>query len=94
MAGFGFDAGAGDLLENVTIPVEVTGAYKKYLNGVVEKEGVSLNSFITDAIGEKIDRLDGEPMQEGVLANLIEWLRTHGNTDTEILDCIAYLGKE
>lgn len=32
-----------DLLENVTIPVEVTGAYKKYLNSIVEKEGVSLN---------------------------------------------------
>lgn len=34
-----------------------------------------------------------EEMQKSELAALIEWLKAHGHTDTEIVECLEYISK-
>ena len=34
-----------------------------------------------------------EEIQKGELAALIEWLKAHGHTDTEIVECLEYISK-
>ncbi|MBE6035012.1 MAG: hypothetical protein E7222_10010 [Clostridiales bacterium] len=83
-----------DLEKNVCAPVEMPKAYKIYLDGVVENAGKSLNDFITDAIGEKIDKTDNEEIPAGLIQRIMEWLKDHGHSDKEILDCILYMCKD
>ena len=33
-------------------------------------------------------------MTEGQTVKLIEWLKEHGHSDSQIVDCIAYINKK
>lgn len=35
-----------------------------------------------------------EEMSSADIARLIEWLRNHGHTDTEIVQCLEYITKK
>lgn len=59
-----------------------------------ENSGKSLQGFILDAIEEQIKRdQDGENIPQGLINNLIIWLKNHGHTEKEIVDCIESISK-
>ena len=74
------------------IPLDVKKEYHEYLKGVAQEHGMSVNGFIKEAIDEKCNNVKDE-IPEGLIQNLMAWLRDHGHTDADIVDCIEYLGK-
>ena len=56
--------------------------------------GKSLQSFILDAVAEKIKRdQDGENIPAGMISSLTAWLKDHGFTEDQIIDCIESISK-
>lgn len=54
----------------------------------------SLQGYILDAIDEQIKKdQDGDNVSQGLLTSLDRWLRGHGHSEDEILDCIETISK-
>ena len=56
--------------------------------------GKSLQGFILDAVDEQIKRdQDGENIPAGMLDSLTAWLKNHGFSEEQIIDCIETISK-
>lgn len=56
--------------------------------------GKTPDVYIHDAVEEQIKRdQDGENIPQGLINNLILWLKKHGHTEKEIVDCIESISK-
>ena len=55
--------------------------------------GMSVNTYVMEAIEEKIDNVKEEIPSE-VFVNLMDWLKRKGHTDEEITDCLKCLAGE
>ena len=72
------------------VPLDVPNEFYVYLKGVAEEQGRSVNGFIKEAINEKCSGAKDELPQE-LLPNLMKWLKEHGHSESEIVDCIEHL---
>ena len=72
------------------IPLDVPNEFFTYLKGVAESQGKSVNGFIKEAINEKCEGINDELPPE-LLPNLMKWLKEHGHSEAEIVDCISHL---
>ena len=72
-------------------PLKPTGEKIRAAAAAADK---SLQGFILDAVAEKIKRdQDGENIPQGLINNLIIWLKNRGYTESEIVDCIESISK-
>lgn len=56
--------------------------------------GKTPDEYIHDAVEAQITRdQDGENIPQGLMNNLIIWLKDHGHTVNEIVDCIESINK-
>ena len=56
--------------------------------------GKSLQGYILDAVDEQIKKdEDGENIPQGLLSNLIKWLKEKNLSEDQILDCVEAIGK-
>ena len=76
------------------IPLDVQKEYHEYIKGIAKAHNKSVNGLIKEAIEEKLERIDGDPVPNNLIKNLIEWLKKTNHTDKEITDCIKYLGTD
>lgn len=74
------------------IPLDVKKEYHEYLKGIAQEHGMSVNGFIKEAIDEKCNNVKDDIPPE-VITNLMEWLKNHGHSDSDIVDCISSLNK-
>jgi len=72
------------------IPLDVKKEYHEYLKGVAKEHGMSVNGFIKEAIDEKCANVKDE-LPTTLIPNLMAWLKEHGHSDEEVLDCINHL---
>jgi len=75
------------------VPLDLTIEYYEYIKGVAQSKGMTLNGFIKKAMEEKAENV-AEEIPPEIWHNLMEWLKNHGHSDADILDCLKYLGKE
>ena len=56
----------------------------------------SLTIYVCDAVERQIsfDETKENEIDSLVLSNLITWLKSHGHSSDEIVDCLASLGKQ
>lgn len=66
---------------------------KTLIKAASDNLGITPSEFIREAISEKLDNVKDEIPPE-IIPNLMEWLKNHGHTDTEIVDCLRYLGRK
>ena len=60
-----------------------------------KNSGNSLQGYILDAVNNRIsEEENGKEFPPEKLSALIDWLKEHGHSDTEILDCIHRLSEE
>jgi len=72
-------------------PLKPTGEKIRAAAAAADK---SLQGFILDAVAEKIKRdQDGENIPAGMISNLTAWLKDHGFTEDQIIDCIISISK-
>lgn len=56
--------------------------------------GLSLSQWVQNAIDEQIKREhDGDEIPQGIINNLINWLKDHNHDDDEIVDCIKSISE-
>ena len=65
--------------------------FKDRLFDAAKNANMSVNAYILEAIEEKNENVKDEIPSE-LLPNLIEWLKEHGHSAEEIVDCLSHLG--
>lgn len=74
------------------IPLDVQKEFYDYLKGVADSQNKSVNGFIKEAIDEKCNNAKDE-IPADFIANLMSWLKDHGHSEEDIIDCIEYITK-
>lgn len=72
------------------VPLDVTKEYHEYIKEVARSQGMSLTAYIKEAIEEKAANVKDE-IPERIIPNAIEWLKSHGHTDQDIVDFLKAL---
>jgi len=63
------------------------------IRAAAKASGKSLQGYILDAVDEQIKRDEGgEEMPQTLMPNLIRWLKEHGHSDDDIVQCLESLG--
>ena len=75
------------------IPLDVSNEFYSYLKGVAESQGKSINGFIKEAVNEKCSG-EKDELPSNLIPNLINWLKEHGHSDAEVVDCVSHLADE
>lgn len=73
------------------IKVRMLPFEKERVVNAAKNAGQSISAYVTEAIDEKITREDGEAFPEGLIPELINWLKEHNMTDGEIVNCLETL---
>ena len=60
-----------------------------------ELSGKSMTAYVLDAVDRQIayDESGCHELDPEILPNLMRWLKIHGHSAEEILDCVSSLGK-
>lgn len=77
------------------IKLRMLPPFKEHILQAAQNSGKSMQAYILDAVNAqiKIDE-DGVEIPPEFITGLIDWLKLHGHTDTEIIDCLSALGVE
>lgn len=65
---------------------------KMLIKSAADELGITPSEFIRIAINEKLDNIKNE-IPDAVIANSIDWLKSHNHTDDEIIDFLKSIGK-
>ena len=75
------------------VPLDVSNEFYIYLKEVAEAQGKSINGFIKEAIDEKCSG-EKDELPPNLVPNLMNWLKEHGHSDAEVVDCIRHLADD
>ncbi|RKM61997.1 hypothetical protein D6855_00850 [Butyrivibrio sp. CB08] len=60
-----------------------------------KNKGMSVNSYILDAVENQISLdQDGSNIEPRLIKNMINWLRSHSMSDSDIVDFLSYIARE
>ena len=75
------------------VPLDVPKEYHEYIKEVAKAQGMTLTAYIKEAIEEKATK-EKDDIPDKVIANAIDWLKSHNHSDDEILDFMKTIGKD
>ncbi len=78
-----------------TIQIRPLKPVGQRIREAADRSGKSLQAYILDAVDRQIAAdEDGENIPSGVILNLMEWLKEHGHSADDQIDCLTFLAKE
>ncbi len=76
------------------IRIRVFPEQKKRVEESARNAGKSMQGYVWDAVDAQMGAdTQGAEIPPYIVTSLMEWLKNKGHSETEILDCLTYLGK-